>query len=332
MRRILLSHGSGGEETQKLIKNLFLRYFSNEVLEKLEDAAVLTVKGKIAFTTDSFTVSPPFFRGGDIGKLSVAGTVNDLAVMGAKPLYMTAAFVIEEGFPYEELERVVSSMAREARENGLLIVAGDTKVVPKGQADGIFITTSGVGEVIREGLSSHNLREGDVIVVSGSVGDHGACILAEREGMEFEMPVESDCRSLWKVIERVLKEGIEVRAMRDATRGGLAAVLNEWAESSGVEILVRERDIPVKDAVRGLCELLGFEPYHLANEGMVVFAVPPGEEEKLLGVLQSTPEGREARSIGYVRDRGKALVVLESELGVERIMEPPAGELLPRIC
>ncbi|NPB08548.1 MAG: hydrogenase expression/formation protein HypE [Aquificae bacterium] len=332
MRRILLSHGSGGEETQKLIKNLFLRYFSNEVLEKLEDAAVLTVKGKIAFTTDSFTVSPPFFRGGDIGKLSVAGTVNDLAVMGAKPLYMTVAFVIEEGFPYEELERVVSSMAREARENGLLIVAGDTKVVPKGQADGIFITTSGVGEVIREGLSSHNLREGDVIVVSGSVGDHGACILAEREGMEFEMPVESDCRSLWKMIERVLKEGIEVRAMRDATRGGLAAVLNEWAEASGVEILVRERDIPVKDAVRGLCELLGFEPYHLANEGMVVFAVPPGEEEKLLGVLQSTSEGREARSIGYVRDRGKALVVLESELGVERIMEPPAGELLPRIC
>jgi len=332
MRRILLSHGSGGEETQSLIRNLFLKYFSNEILEKLEDAALLKTKGKIAFTTDSFTVSPPFFKGGDIGKLAVAGTVNDLAVMGAKPLYLAVAFVIEEGFPYEDLERIVSSMAQETRRSGLLVVAGDTKVVPKNQADKIFITTTGIGEIVREGISAHNLREGDVIVVSGTVGDHGACILAEREGMEFEVPIESDCGSLWGMIEKVLEEDIEIHAMRDATRGGLAAVLNEWAEASEVEILVREKDIPVKDAVRGLCELLGFEPYHLANEGMVVFAVPPEEEEKLLRTLHSTVEGRHAKSIGYVKKKGKALVVLESELGVERILEPPSGELLPRIC
>ncbi|RLJ70372.1 hydrogenase maturation carbamoyl dehydratase HypE [Hydrogenivirga caldilitoris] len=332
MRRVLLSHGSGGEETQRLIKELFLKYLSNPILERMEDAAILEVGSKLAFTTDSFTVSPPFFKGGDIGKLAVAGTVNDLAVMGARPLYMSAGFIIEEGFSLEELEKVVKSMGEEARRAGVYIVTGDTKVVPKGQVDKLFINTSGIGEVVYEGLSAHNLQPGDVVIVSGTVGDHGACILAEREGMEFELPLESDCRSLWNMIERVLETGAQIHAMRDATRGGLAAVLNEWAQQSEVEIEVDEESIPVKEAVQGLCELLGFEPTHLANEGMVVFAVAEKDAGKVLETLREHPYGKEAELIGSVTGKEKARVVLKTPYGVKRIMEPPSGELLPRIC
>ncbi len=332
MRKILLSHGSGGEETQKLIKDLFIKYFSNSILEKLEDSALIETGSKIAFTTDSFTVSPPFFRGGNIGKLAVAGTVNDLSVMGARPKYLSASFIIEEGFGFDELEEIVKSMAEEAQKVGVSIVTGDTKVVPKGQVDRIFINTSGIGEVVYEGISAHNLREGDVIVVSGTVGDHGACILAEREGMEFEIPIESDCKSIWDMIERVLRSGAEVHAMRDPTRGGLSAVLNEWAEQSGVEIEVEEESIPVKDAVLGLCELLGFEPTHLANEGMVVFAVSEKDAQRVLSLLREHPYGRNAQIIGKVVKKGKPRVILKTPYGVKRIMEAPSGELLPRIC
>ena len=331
--KILLAHGTGGEETQKLIKNLFLKYFGNPILNRLDDGAVLELSGKLVFSTDSFTVSPIFFKGGDIGKLAVAGTVNDLSVMGARPLYLSVSFIIEEGFGFEELERILISMSEEAKKSGVQIVTGDTKVVPKGQADKIFINTSGIGVLIREGISGNNLREGDIIVVSGTVGDHGACILAEREGLEFELPVESDCRSLWDLIEPVLKENIEVHAMRDATRGGLAAVLNEWAEQSSVEIEVEEEKIPVKEAVRGLCELLGFDPFHLANEGMVVFAVNPKDADRLLEILRSHPAGREATVIGIVvKNTEKPLVVLKSPYGTSRVLENLSGELLPRIC
>ena len=208
MRRILLSHGSGGEETQKLIKEIFIKHLGNDILNRLEDASILRVSSEIAFTTDSFTVSPPFFRGGDIGKLAVAGTVNDLSVMGARPLYLSVGFIIEEGFELESLERIVKSMGEEASKTGIKVVAGDTKVVPKGQVDRIFINTSGIGEVVRKGLSAHNLRPGDVLIVSGTVGDHGACILAEREGMEFELPIESDCRSLWELVEKSSRQGL----------------------------------------------------------------------------------------------------------------------------
>ncbi|HIP42911.1 MAG TPA: hydrogenase expression/formation protein HypE [Aquifex aeolicus] len=332
MKKILLAHGSGGEETQKLIKNLFLKYFSNEILNKLEDASILNISGKIAFTTDAFTVSPIFFKGGDIGKLAVAGTVNDLAVMGARPRYISVAFLIEEGLPFEDLEKIVKSISEEAKKNGILIATGDTKVVPRGQVDKLFIATSGIGEVVRSGLSAHNLQEGDVIVVSGTVGDHGACILAEREGMEFDIPIESDCKSLWKMIEKLLSSGVEIHAMRDATRGGLAGVLNEWAEHSGVEIEVEEEKIPVREAVKGLCELLGFEPTHLANEGMAVIAAKEKDAEKLLEVLRSTEEGKNASIIGRVAKKGNPKVVITTPYGVKRIMEPPAGELLPRIC
>jgi len=332
MKKILLAHGSGGEETQKLIKNLFLKYFSNEILNKLEDASILNISGKIAFTTDAFTVSPIFFKGGDIGKLAVAGTVNDLAVMGARPRYISVAFLIEEGLPFEDLEKIVKSISEEAKKNGILIATGDTKVVPRGQVDKLFIATSGIGEVVRSGLSAHNLQEGDVIVVSGTVGDHGACILAEREGMEFDIPIESDCKSLWEMIEKLLSSGVEIHAMRDATRGGLAGVLNEWAEHSGVEIEVEEEKIPVREAVKGLCELLGFEPTHLANEGMAVIAAKEKDAEKLLEVLRSTEEGKNASIIGRVAKKGNPKVVITTPYGVKRIMEPPAGELLPRIC
>lgn len=332
MRKILLSHGSGGEETQKLIKNIFLKYFSNEILDKLEDSSILNVGRKIAFTTDAFTVSPIFFKGGNIGKLAVAGTVNDLSVMGAKPLYMSVSFIIEEGLLVEELEEIVKAMDEEAQKSGIKVVAGDTKVVPKGTLDKLFISCSGIGEVLYEGLSAHNLEEGDVILVSGSVGDHGACILAEREGLEFEVPITSDCKSLWNMIEKVLSSGACIHAMRDATRGGLSAVLNEWAEQSNVEIEVEEESIPVKDAVRGLCELLGFEPFHLANEGMVVIAVKEEDAKKVLEILRSTEEGKEAEIIGRVVKKGSPRVVINTPYGVKRIMEAPSGELLPRIC
>ncbi len=332
MGKVLLSHGSGGVETQELIKEIFLKHFSNPVLNELEDAAILSLSSKVAFTTDSFTVSPPFFRGGDIGKLAVAGTVNDLSVMGAKPRYISVSFLIEEGFDLQDLERIVVSMAEEAERSGVTVVTGDTKVVPRGQVDGIFINTSGIGEVVRDGLSSRNLREGDLILISGTVGDHGACILTEREGMEFDTGIESDCRSLWDMIEKVLMSGAEVHAMRDPTRGGLAAVLNEWAERSRVEIEVEEEAIPVRETVQGLCELLGLEPTHLANEGIVVLSVAPKDAERVLETLRAHPFGREAQIIGRVVGKGRARVVLRKPYGVKRLMEAPSGELLPRIC
>ncbi|EDP75774.1 hydrogenase expression/formation protein HypE [Hydrogenivirga sp. 128-5-R1-1] len=331
MKRVLLSHGSGGEETQRLIKEFFIKHLSNPILERMEDSAVLDLEGAVAFTTDSFTVSPPFFKGGDIGKLAVAGTVNDLAVMGARPKYLSAGFIIEEGFSFEELEGVVKSMAEEANRAGVLVVTGDTKVVPKGQVDRIFINTSGIGIMTFKGLSAHTLQEGDAILVSGTVGDHGACILAEREGMEFEIPIESDCKSLWDMIEKVLSSGVQVHAIRDATRGGLSAVLNEWAEQSGVEIEVEEDKIPVKEAVLGLCELLGFEPTHLANEGMAVMSVAERDAERTLELLREHPHGRDAEIIGRIVGNGSR-VVLRTPYGVKRIMEAPSGELLPRIC
>ncbi len=330
-RKVLLSHGGGGEETQKLIKELFLKHFSNPILERLEDSATFEVGGKVAFTTDGFTVSPIFFPGGDIGKLAVAGTVNDLAAAAAEPLYLAVSFIIEEGLPFGELERVVQSMAKTAKKVGVKIVTGDTKVVPKGSADKLFITVSGVGRVIKDNISAHNLEPGDKILVSGSVGDHGACIFALREGLDFE-GLKSDCAPVWDMVKRLIEEGIEVKAMRDPTRGGLAAVLNEWAEASKVGIYVEEEKIPVKGEVLGLCEFLGIEPYSLASEGKMVFAVSPKDAERALKVLRSHPLGREAAIIGEVVEKPEGRVILKTPYGVERFLEPPSGEILPRIC
>lgn len=333
MKSLKLSHGGGGEETWKLIRELFLRYFENPILSSLEDSALLRASSKLAFTTDGFTVKPLFFRGGDIGKLAVAGTVNDLAVMGAKPLYMSVAFIIEEGFPFEKLERIVESMAITAQEVGLLVVAGDTKVVPRGQADGLFIVSSSIGEVVYEGLSCRKVREGDALIVSGPLGDHGACVLAQREGFEFGEDFESDCQPLWDLVEHLLSSGTRVHAMRDPTRGGLSAVLHEWSHSSGLSFVVKEEAIPIRQQVLGLCEFLGLEPYHLASEGRLVLAVHPEDVHRALESLREHPKGRESRLIGYaVRPESHPSVILETPYGTRRFLEPPAGELLPRIC
>lgn len=333
MKRVLLSHGGGGEDTWRLIKEVFLKHLSNEYLNKLEDAALLEVGSKIAFTTDSFTVNPIFFKGGNIGKLAVAGTVNDLSVMGAKPIYMSLGFIIEEGFPYEELESIVISVKEEAQKSGVLVVTGDTKVVPRGNVDGLFISASGIGKVLYEGISCGNVKVGDVIIVSGGIGEHGACILAQREGIQMDVELESDCRSLWDLIEKIIKSGVEIHAMRDPTRGGLSAVLYEWAISSRVSFLIDEENIPIKEPVVGLCELLGLEPYHLACEGRVVIALPEKDAEKVLNVIRNHPDGEDARIIGKaIPVEGSPKVILRTFYGTHRVLDPPAGELLPRIC
>lgn len=328
----MLAHGSGGEESNALLNNLFFKYLGNEVLNRYEDAAALELLGKSAYTTDSYTVSPLFFNGGNIGKLSVCGTCNDLAMMGAKPRYLTCGFMIEEGFCVDELEQIVISMRDELAKNGAIIVAGDTKVVPKGSVDGLFINTSGIGEIVYEGISSSNLQENDVILCSGYVGEHGAEIFARREGMAIGGDLESDCASLWPLIKHLIDQGIKPKAIRDATRGGLAAVLNEWAVSSRIGIHVDEKTIPVRDAIKGICELLGFEAYNLANEGMCVVAVRAEEAEKALQQLHSHTLGRNAAIIGTVKSEHPKRVVLNSAWGTKRYLEAPSGELLPRIC
>ncbi len=332
MKQITLAQGGGGEQSNELIKKLFFKYFNNDILLREEDAAVLKVGRNIAFSTDAFTVSPLFFSGGNIGKLSIAGTVNDLSVMGAKPLYLTASFVIEEGFSYEKLEKIVKSMCEEMKKSGVKIVAGDTKVVPKGTLDGIFITTSGIGEIVKQNISSHNLKQGYKIIISHEVGNHGACILAAREELKLESKLKSDCSSLWHLVEALFENNIVPFAMRDATRGGLSAVLNEWAVSSGVCIELDEQSISVADEVKGLCEFLGFEPLELANEGTMVLCVKDEDVAKTLEILRGFEEGKNASLIGEVSSSHEGKVVLKTPWGSSRFLQAPQGELLPRIC
>lgn len=332
IKKILLSHGGGGEEMQKLIKDLFLANFSNPILNSREDAAIINGSAKLAFTTDSFVVSPIFFNGGDIGKLSVCGTVNDLAVMGAKPRYLSCSFIIEEGFSFDDLEKIVKSMSKEAEKTKVTIVTGDTKVVPAKAVDKIFITTSGIGEIVYEGVSSRNVGKEDVLLVSGTVGDHGACVMAEREGIEIETELKSDCASLWSLIEGLISSGVRIKTMRDPTRGGLAAVLNEWVEQSKIGIEIEESAVPVKREVTGICELLGLESLHLASEGRFVLVVCKEDSEKSLNIMKEHPLGRGAKIIGKAVCDHKGKVILKSDYGSKKILEPPAGELLPRIC
>ncbi len=331
-KKLLLAHGGGGEETLSLINEVILKYFGNPVLNSLEDAGVFSPSAKsLAFTIDGFTVKPIFFKGGDIGKLSITGTANDLAVMGAKPLFISVSLIIEEGFSLADLEKILSSMKKELEENNIQVLAGDTKIVPKGEVDGIFISTSGIGEIVYPGISCKNLKPGDVIIVSGSIGDHGACILAEREGIKLDIELESDCASLYPLLEPLFNSGITLHALRDPTRGGLAATLYEWAYSSGVSITVEEEKIPVKETVQAFCEALGFEPYHLPCEGRVVIALPEKEAEKALSLLKSHPLGKEAALIGKVEE-GKPSVHIKTLYGTLRVLENTSGELLPRIC
>ena len=329
---IKLSHGNGGVENQTLIKDIFFKEFENPLLRD-EDAAVLDGYTKLAFSTDSFVVSPIFFPGGDIGKLAVYGTCNDLSMVGATPKYLSVSFIIEEGFSIESLKNIAISMGECAREIGVNIVTGDTKVVGKGSVDKIFINTSGIGEIKQEGISASNLQKGDVIIFSASIGNHGATIYSQREGIALESDLKSDCGNLYPPIKALIESNIKIKALRDATRGGVAAVLNEWCGSSNVDIKIKESNIIQKEEVRGICELLGFEPYYLANEGMFVLCVAKEEAPRALGILKNIEISKDATIVGEVIEKSdNKKVILESSWGTLRYLDPPTGELLPRIC
>lgn len=330
-KTITLAHGNGGLENNELISKVFYKAFKNEILEKSEDAAVIE-NGTLAFSTDSFTVSPLEFPGANIGKLAVCGTCNDLAMMGAKPKYLTCSVIIEEGFEVEILNRIVKSMKIELEKNNAIIVSGDTKVVPRGSVDKIFINTTGIGEIKQKGISSNNIQENDVIIVSNSIGKHGATIFAAREGIDFSTSLESDCASLWPVVEKLIENGIKIRALRDATRGGVSAVLNEWSKQSDICIEIEEEKIPICDEVNGVCEMLGFEALSLANEGTFVLAISKDQEEKAMEVLKKHNLSKEASIIGKVSMQYKGKVILNTAWGTQRFIDLPTGELLPRIC
>ncbi len=333
---VQMAHGAGGRLSRELTQKVFLPYFSNRYLDSLDDQAKFFLDAStVAFTTDTFVVSPVFFPGGTIGDLAVNGTVNDLAVGGATPLYLSAGFVLEEGYLLSDLEKIVQSAAEAARAAGVMIVAGDTKVVQKGQCDGIFINTSGIGTV-KKGVdvSCKNLRPGDSILVSGTLGDHGMAVMTAREGLSFESVIQSDTRPLNAMIAAVLEKAPQVRAMRDPTRGGLAATLNEFAVASGVGIAIDEERLPVCPDVTGACELLGIDPLNVANEGKVVIAVPAACAETVVEIMRSQPDGsgKDAAIIGEVVEEHSGMVVIRTGLGSRRILEMPLGEQLPRIC
>ncbi len=329
MKHIKLAHGNGGEENNELISKVFYKAFKNDILELSEDAAVIE-DGKLAFSTDSFTVTPLFFAGADIGKLAVCGTCNDLAMMGAKPKYLTCSVIIEEGFGVDELQKIVSSMQKELEINGAKVVSGDTKIVPRGSIDKIFINTTGIGEVLKKGISSNSITNEDVIILSRDIGCHGATIFAAREGIGLSSELQSDCASLYPVVKKLIDKDVKITAMRDATRGGLSAVLNEWAKQSDICIEIDEERIPISDEVMGLCEILGFDATSLANEGTFVLAVKEEDAEKALKILKTFNEN--ASMIGKVTKQHVKKVILNSSWGTQRFLEMPTGELLPRIC
>jgi hydrogenase expression/formation protein HypE len=338
--QIVLGHGSGGKLSAELIEKVFVSRFRNPTLERLDDQAILDIGGaRLAFTTDSFVVTPIFFPGGDIGSLAINGTVNDLAVGGAKPLYLAAAFILEEGLPAAELARVADSMAQAARHAGVQLVTGDTKVVNRGKGDKVFITTTGIGLVDRPTqLSANRARPGDKILLSGYIGDHGITILSQREHLEFESALQSDCASLHDLIRVMLDEAeaasalTGIRVMRDPTRGGVATVLNEIAVHSKAGMVLRESAIPVHDTVRGACELLGLDPLYVANEGKLVAIVAPEIADRLLAVMQNHPLGADSRIIGEVVEPHPGMVLMKTGVGGTRVVDVLFGEQLPRIC
>lgn len=332
---VQLSHGSGGKMMNDLISKLFRWAFDNPTLNKLDDQAVLELNGqRLAFSADSFVVDPLFFPGGDIGELAVNGTVNDVCMSGARPLFLSAGFIIEEGFSLEELKKIVESMKHAVEKANVVIVTGDTKVVNKGKGDKVFINTAGLGLIEGDfNLSSQNLQPGDVLILSGSLADHGMAILSKREGLAFEAPIESDTAALNGLVADILKAGgKDVHAMRDPTRGGLAATLNEFAEASRVGIRIKEDRIPVKAPVAGACEILGLDPLYVANEGKLVAAVARGKAEAVLAAMQKHPLGKEAVIFGDVVADKAGLVSMQTRIGGWRIVDMLVGEQLPRIC
>lgn len=331
---ITLGHGGGGKLSAELVEHLFLPAFANEPLARLGDSAVFALNStRLAISTDSFVVQPLFFPGGDIGELAVNGTVNDISMSGAKPLFLTASFIIEEGLPLALLGKVVNSMAAAAKKAGVAIIAGDTKVVDKGHGDGLFINTSGMG-LIPDGvdIGPHKAQPGDVVILSGTIGDHGMAVMSVREGLQFETAIQSDTAALHDLIGAVLAVTSDVHVLRDPTRGGVASSLNEIAQASQVGIVVEEQVVPVKTAVRSACELLGMDPIFVANEGKVLVIVPQKSAEQVLHAMQQHPLGREAVVIGRVVAEYPGLVVMQTALGGKRVVSMQIGEQLPRIC
>lgn len=335
--RVLLGHGSGGRLSADLVHRLFLPAFDNETLARLDDQAVCSLAphadARVAFTTDSFVVRPIFFPGGDIGSLAVHGTVNDLAMGGAVPLFLSAAFILEEGLPIDDLKRIAASMQSACRDAGVTLVTGDTKVVDRGKGDQVFITTSGVGFVPPgRTLSASRCRPGDRIIVSGTIGDHGIAIMSVREGLEFETALESDSASLAGLTQAMLAVCPEIRCMRDPTRGGVSSALHEIAAAAGVGVELSEPAIPVRPEVRGACEILGLDPLYVANEGKLLAVVPPDAAEPLVAAMRSHPLGTRAAVIGDIVEDHAGMVVMRSLVGGTRVVTMLAGEQLPRIC
>lgn len=329
---ISLAHGDGGELSHRLIKDVFIEAFGDSNAALFDAAEITLSNQQIAVTTDSFVIKPIFFPGGSIGKLAVAGTVNDLAVSGAKPAFLTCAFVIEEGFPIADLKRIVMDMGNEAKKTGVTIVSGDTKVVERGSADGVYINTTGIG-IYEPGIGcSLEFQEGDAILVSGTIGDHGVAVLAARGELGITAPINSDCASLNRMLGEVLRYTDGVRIMRDPTRGGLATTLVEIAEDFKLTMKINELALPVKQEVQGVCDLLGFDPLYLANEGKAIIIVSDGEKEKVLDILREFPEGKDAVILGSIVGKGKGQLLLETPLGSKRLLTRLSGTMFPRIC
>lgn len=331
--RVLLAHGSGGKLSHELVAKHFVKELFNPILAKLDDSAVFELSGKLAFTTDSYVINPIFFPGGDIGRLAVCGTVNDLAMVGAIPRYFSLAFILEEGFPIGDLTRIVSSVKATAKEAGIQIVTGDTKVVQKGGCDKIYVNTAGVGS-IPDGvaISGANAKPGDKVILSGSIGDHGIAVLSQREGLSFSTELKSDCAPLGGLVSAMLEASSEIHSLRDPTRGGLATTLNELAMQSRVGIKIEESKIPVRAEVRGACEMLGLDPLYIANEGKLVAIVPPDAAEKVLVAMKTNKYGGDSVIVGEVTAEHPGRVVMKTNFGTSRVIDMLTGEALPRIC
>ncbi len=332
MDRVLLSHGAGGREMGELIRRVFLAAYGSEGFQPDDSATLKLDSPEIAFTTDSFVVDPLFFPGGDIGRLAVAGTVNDLLTAGARPLALSASFIIEEGFPFQELHAIAASMAQTSAEAGVAIATGDTKVVPRGAADRLFITTSGVGRVLAHGIAGAAVRTGDRIILTGSVGDHGTAVMLAREKLLAGEDILSDTAPLTELVFNLLTDNLPIHAMRDPTRGGVAAALNEIARQSEVCLKVDEVAIPVKPGVAAVCEALGLDVLQVANEGKMLIFVAPEAAETALAIIRASRYGQEARIIGTAKPSPPWMVHLRTQIGTTRLLDPPTGELLPRIC
>lgn len=335
-KNVLLGHGSGGKLSHDLISQLFVKYFDNPILRQQTDSALLEIKSKnLAYTTDSYVVDPIFFPGGNIGKLAIAGTVNDLAVSGAVPKYISTGFIIEEGFPLDDLEIIVKTMSEEAQKAGVLIVTGDTKVVDRGKCDKVFINTSGIG-ILNENLldisSGKKIKQGDHIIINGSIGDHGMAILSARNELNIKSAIESDCACLNELIQEIVSSGAQIKFMRDATRGGVATVLTELASGKEYGIELDESKLVVNESVRGMCEMLGFDPLYVANEGKVIMIVSATDSNKVLQIMHKNQFGKQAAVIGEIVDSHHGKGWITTTIGGKRIIDMLAGEQLPRIC